>query len=49
MLLGSDGEHLMVIRTHEREQLLSLARRMSRMRDEKIKELGKLLEGELNE
>lgn len=49
MLLGSDGEHLMVIRTHEREQLVSLARRMSRMRDAKIKELGKLLEGELNE
>lgn len=49
MLLGSDGEHMMVIRTHEREQLVSLARRMSRMRDEKLKELGRLLEGELNE
>lgn len=42
-------EQMVVIRTDEPELLHSLARRMVRMRDERLSELGKHLQGELDE
>lgn len=47
-LEGTDGEHLLVVRTNDIELLCALARRMSRMRDSRLKTLGESLEGELN-
>lgn len=48
-LQDSEGEeYLLVVRTPDRELLIALARRMSRMRDDRLKKLGKGLEEELN-
>lgn len=46
---SEDVESLMVIRTEDRELLHSIARRITRMRDKRLKELGKQLEGALDE
>jgi hypothetical protein len=43
-----DGEQVLVIRSRDVELLYSLVRRMSRMRDERLREIGRALEGELN-
>lgn len=48
-LRDSEGvEQILVIRTDETDLLLALARRMVRMRDERLSELGKHLQGELD-
>lgn len=46
---SEDVESIMVIRTGDKELLHSIARRITRMRDKRLKELGKQLEGELDE
>lgn len=48
-LTDSEGvEHMLVIRTTDLDLLYTLVRRMGRMRDERLKELGRSLERELN-
>ena len=47
-LEGVDGEHLLVVRTSDIELLHTLVRRMARMRDERLKVLGRALEEELH-
>lgn len=42
-------ESIMVIRTEDVELLVSIARRLTRMRDARIKQLGKKLEGDLDD
>jgi hypothetical protein len=42
-------EHCMVIKTKDVELLYSLVRRMGRMRDERLKSIGRALEERLNE
>lgn len=46
---SEDVESIMVIRTEDRELLHSIARRITRMRDKRLKELGRQLEGALDE
>jgi hypothetical protein len=49
ILKGSvDAERILVIKTEDIELLYSLVKRMGRMRDERLKQLGRALEGELN-
>lgn len=49
ILEDSDGEeYMLVVRSADLELLMALARRMSRMRDERLKTLGKGLEEDLN-
>ena len=49
ILKDSDSaEHVLVLRTIDVELLYTLVRRMGRMRDERLKKLGRALEGELN-
>ena len=45
---SDEVEYLMVIRTEDVELLYTLVKRMGRMRDERLKELGRALERELN-
>jgi hypothetical protein len=49
VLEGVDGEHCLVVRSQDVELLYSLVRRMSRMRDERLRQIGKALEGDLND
>lgn len=48
-LEGVDGEHLLVVRTSDVELLHALVRRMGRMRDDRLRKLGRALEEELND
>jgi hypothetical protein len=49
VLKGSEGgERLLVIRSADIDLLYTLVRRMGRMRDARLKELGHALEKELN-
>jgi len=49
ILSDSEGvERLLVIRTEDLDLLYTLVKRMGRMRDERLKELGRALEGELD-
>lgn len=45
---SDEFEYLMVIRTEDIELLYTLVKRMGRMRDERLRELGRALEEELN-
>jgi len=45
---SDEFEYLMVIRTEDVELLYTLVKRMGRMRDERLRELGRALEEELN-
>lgn len=49
VLQDSEGvENILVIRTEDIDLLYTLVKRMGRMRDERLKTLGRALEGELN-
>lgn len=48
VLCDSDGERLLVIRTEDVDLLYSVVKRMARMRDSRIRELGRALERELH-
>lgn len=49
VLQDSEGEEfILVVRTHDIELLYSLLKRMSRMRDRRLKDLGKAIEEDLN-
>jgi len=49
ILQDSEGvEYLMVVRTEDIDLLYTLVKRMGRMRDERLRELGRSLERDLN-
>lgn len=48
VLEGSEGEHLLVVRSTDVELLHALVRRMGRMRDARLRKLGHALEEALN-
>ena len=48
-LEGSEGEFLLVVRTHNEDIMFSIIKKLSSMRDDKIKELAKILESHFNE
>jgi hypothetical protein len=50
LLEDSEGrECILVIKTEDTSLLYTLVKRMTKMRDERIRELGRALEGELND
>lgn len=50
VLCDSEGvEHMLVVRTADLDLLYTLVRRMGKMRDERLKELGRALERDLND
>ena len=45
---SEEVEYLMVLRTEDIDLLYTLVKRMGRMRDERLRELGRALEKDLN-
>lgn len=48
-VLKNDHEYLLVVRTPDPELVRGITRKIQKMRDPVLKELGKALEGELDE